>query len=155
MIPFGPLLFPKEKKRPEHKPGPAWFQPVSNKHYSRPSEPLREIQFPAKSNLNRTRVDTFNTIVGAPQSLQKLSLQEAFLYAKPSFARKSRKRLERVAEKRREYELRQQQRKENVMNGDQGGEDEDDEKEEYARDLSVHAKHKVLDKRPRHAYSGR
>ena len=141
------MLFPKEKKRGDGKSGPVWFHPVSNKHDSRPSEPLRE------TKLNQTRVDTFDTTMGAPHSLQKLSLQEAFLYAKPFFIKKSRDRLEKVTQKRKDFELKKHQ-KENLASNDQEIDEDDVERDSPKDDVSKHSKYQDVDKRLRFAYSG-
>ena len=63
----------------------AWFYPVSNAHFSQPTD---------------ARLDHFQVALGGaarvPEALQKLSLQEAFMAAKPDFIQRSRARLSHV-----------------------------------------------------------
>ncbi|EDO34119.1 predicted protein [Nematostella vectensis] len=80
--------------------GPAWFYPVSNKHYSRPSDSESMIQ-PANLRRDDQTTKTFSPPAAAVStSMQRLSLQEAFNFAKPDFVSRSRARLNRIGRNR-------------------------------------------------------
>ena len=79
-----PLRSPAKHARKE---GPVWFHPISNRHYSRPDS----------ARLDQFQVD-LRTAVQVPESLQKLTLQEAFMTAKPDFVQRSQARVSLVKE---------------------------------------------------------
>ncbi|XP_068709091.1 serine-rich adhesin for platelets-like isoform X2 [Montipora foliosa] len=85
---------------------PAWFHPVTSKAQTEPKA-LSELKTPSKSRSNdELRVDVFDAAVNSSSSLQKLSLQEAFLYAKSSFVKRSTERVARIEQAAREKDRR-------------------------------------------------
>ena len=85
---------------------PAWFLPITSK----PQIEQRTLTQPKTPSKSRTsdelRVDVFDSMVNPSSSLQKLSLQEAFFYAKSKFMKRSRERVARIEQAAREKEKR-------------------------------------------------
>ena len=85
---------------------PAWFYPLTGKPQTE-QRTTTQITTPNKSRTrDEFRVDVFETSVNPSSSLQKLSLQEAFLYARPKFVKRSQERVARIEEAAREKERR-------------------------------------------------
>jgi len=83
---------------------PAWFYPMTVKPQT---EQRTATQLNSASRTrDEFRVDVFDSVVNSSSSLQKLTLQEAFLYARPQFAKRSQERVARIEEAAREKERR-------------------------------------------------
>ena len=83
-----------------------WFLPLTSKTQT---EKRTETNFktPSRSRTSdEFRVDVFDSAVNPSPSLQKLSLQEAFLYARPQFVKRSQERVARIEQVAREKERR-------------------------------------------------
>lgn len=84
----------------------AWFFPVTSKPQTE-QRTVMQLKTPSKSRTrDEFRVDAFDSVVNPSSSLQKLSLQEAFLYARPHFVKRSKERVTRIEEAAREKEIR-------------------------------------------------
>lgn len=85
---------------------PAWFHPLTSKPQAE-QKTLSELKAPIRSRTNdELRVDVFDAAINSSTSLQKLSLQEAFLYAKSRFVKRSQERVARIDHVAREKERR-------------------------------------------------
>lgn len=85
---------------------PAWFHPLSIKPQSEQIA-FSHLKTPSRSRSNdEFRVDVFDAAVNPSSSLQKLSLQEAFLYAKSQFIKRSQDRVARIEQAALEKEKR-------------------------------------------------
>ena len=96
----------KSSDRTRRGPLPTWFLPLTSKTQT---EKRTETNFktPSRSRTSdELRVDVFDSAVNPSPSLQKLSLQEAFLYARPQFVKRSQERLARIEQTAREKERR-------------------------------------------------
>ena len=96
----------KRSDRTRKAPLPTWFLPLTSKTKT---EKRTETNFktPSRSRTSdELRVDVFDSAVNPSPSLQKLSLQEAFLYARPQFVKRSQERVARIEEAAREKERR-------------------------------------------------
>ena len=85
---------------------PAWFHPMTGKPQieQRSAESQKT---PSRSRTNdELRVDVFDAAVNSSSSLQKLSLQEAFFYAKSRFVKRSQERVAKIEQAAREKEKR-------------------------------------------------
>ena len=82
---------------------PAWFYPMTIKPQT---EPRTDTQLNTPSRTRDERVDVFDSAVNSSSSLQKLTLQEAFLYARPQFVKRSQERVARIEQAAREKERR-------------------------------------------------
>ena len=92
--------------RTSRAPVPTWFLPVTSKPQTE-QRTITQLKTPGKSrSSDEIRVDVFNSAVNPSPSLQKLSLQEAFLYARPQFVKRSQERVARIEEAAREKERR-------------------------------------------------
>ncbi|KAK3723821.1 hypothetical protein QZH41_019503, partial [Actinostola sp. cb2023] len=94
---------PESKYKTEsHRPpldtsGPVWFYPMTNRHYSRPSTNPTSAVRPEQLRFEEQTVKTYSPPAAPPStSMQKLSLQEAFFFAKPDFVKRSRARITRI-----------------------------------------------------------
>lgn len=100
----------KSNSESQHSPsGPSWFYPMTNRHYSHParsssvaikhSKPSFQtsVVMPDRLRFDEHTTKAFSPPAAAPStSMQKLSLQEAFCFAKPDFVKRSRARLSRI-----------------------------------------------------------
>ena len=96
----------KSSDRTLRAPLPTWFLPLTSKMQT---EKRTETNFktPSRSRTSdESRVDVFDSAVNPSPSLQKLSLQEAFLYARPQFVKRSQERVARIEEAAREKDRR-------------------------------------------------
>ena len=96
----------KRSDRTRKAPLPTWFLPLTSKTQT---EKRTETNFktPSRSRTSdELRVDVFDSAVNPSPSLQKLSLQEAFLYARPQFVKRSQERVARIEQAAREKERR-------------------------------------------------
>jgi len=85
---------------------PAWFHPLTKKPQAE-QKTLSELKTPSRSRTNDDfRIDVFDAAINSSASLQKLSLQEAFLYAKSKFVKRSQERVARIDHAAREKERR-------------------------------------------------
>lgn len=85
---------------------PAWFHPLTSKPQTEQRTAM-QLNTPSKSRTrDELRVDAFDSLVNSSSSLQKLTLQEAFLYARPQFVKRSRDRVARIEQAAREKERR-------------------------------------------------
>ena len=86
---------------------PAWFHPMAPSKPQIEQRTVTEVKTPSKGRTSdELRVDVFDSMVNSSSSLQKLSLQEAFLYAKSQFVRRSQDRVARIEQAAREKEKR-------------------------------------------------
>jgi len=83
---------------------PAWFYPMTIQPQTerRTATPLNT----QSRTRDELRVDVFDSVVNSSSSLQKLTLQEAFLYARPQFVKRSQERVARIEQAAREKERR-------------------------------------------------
>ena len=96
----------KRSDRTRGAPLPTWFLPLTSKTQT---EKRTETNFktPSRSRTSdELRVEVFDSAVNPSPSLQKLSLQEAFLYARPQFVKRSQERVARIEEAAREKDRR-------------------------------------------------
>lgn len=83
---------------------PAWFYPMTIKPQT---ERRTDTQLNTASRTrDEFRVDVFDSAVNSSSSLQKLTLQEAFFYARPQFVKRSQERVARIEQAAREKERR-------------------------------------------------
>lgn len=86
---------------------PAWFYPLKGKPQP---EPRTTAQISSSLSKSRTRdelrADVFEASVNPSSTLQQLSLQEAFLYARPKFVKRSKDRVAQIEQAAREKERR-------------------------------------------------
>lgn len=86
---------------------PAWFYPLKGK-----PQPEQKATSQISSSLNKSRTkdelraDMFEASVNPSSTLQQLSLQEAFLYARPKFVKRSQDRVAQIEQAAREKERR-------------------------------------------------
>ena len=86
---------------------PAWFHPLTGKPQPEQRSAESQLKTPSRSRTNdELRVDVFEAAVNSSSSLQKLSLQEAFLYAKSKFVKRSQERVAKIEQAAREKEKR-------------------------------------------------
>ncbi|XP_078357935.1 uncharacterized protein LOC144642757 isoform X1 [Oculina patagonica] len=85
---------------------PAWFHPLTSKPQTEQRTTMQLNTTSKSRTRDELRVDAFDSLVNSSSSLQKLTLQEAFLYARPQFVRRSRDRVARIEEAAREKERR-------------------------------------------------
>ena len=83
---------------------PAWFYPMEIKPQTE-QRTATQLKTPSRTR-DELRVDVFDSFVNSSSSLQKLSLQEAFLYARPQFVKRSQERVARIEQAAREKERR-------------------------------------------------
>ena len=83
---------------------PAWFYPMTIKPQTERRTDT-QLNTPSRTR-DELRVDVFDSAVNSSSSLQKLTLQEAFLYARPQFAKRSQERVARIEQAAREKERR-------------------------------------------------
>lgn len=75
---------------------PVWFYPVSNRHYSRPT--TTPTVGPDRLRYDENTVNSFSPPAAPPtSSMHRLSLQDAFYFAKPDFIKRSRARMSRIS----------------------------------------------------------
>lgn len=85
---------------------PAWFYPMTIKPQTE-QRIATQLNTPSTSRTrDELRVDVFDSVVNSSSSLQKLTLQEAFLYARPQFVKRSQERVARIEQAAREKEKR-------------------------------------------------
>ena len=85
---------------------PAWFYPLTSKPQPE-QRSTTQLNTPSKSRTrDELRVDAFDSLFNSSSSLQKLTLQEAFLYARPQFVKRSQDRVARIEQAAREKERR-------------------------------------------------
>lgn len=86
---------------------PAWFHPLTGKPQIEQRSAESQLNTPSRSQTNdELRVDVFEAAVNSSSSLQKLSLQEAFLYAKSKFVKRSQERVAKIEQAAREKDKR-------------------------------------------------
>ena len=83
---------------------PAWFYPMTIKPQTERRTDT-QLNTPSRTR-DELRVDVFDSAVNSSSSLQKLTLQEAFLYARPQFVKRSQERVARIEQAAREKERR-------------------------------------------------
>ena len=81
---------------------PAWFYPMTIKPQTE-RRTATQLSTPSRTR-DELRVDVFDSVVNSSSSLQKLTLQEAFRYARPQFVKRSQERVARIEQAAREKE---------------------------------------------------
>ncbi|CAH3014989.1 unnamed protein product, partial [Porites evermanni] len=97
----------RSSDRTRRGPLPTWFLPLTSKTQTE-KRTETNLKTPSRSRTSdELRVDVFDSAVNPSPSLQKLSLQEAFLYARPQFfVKRSQDRVARIEQAAREKDRR-------------------------------------------------